>query len=186
MALFWSYSGFCPFSAMATLNDVSDRIIMIICLLLSIQGYIPTFSRPLSLFCPGDAQWCLWQNNYDHLSSFKHTRLYSDLLQAFVPLLPWRRSVTSLTEYGKLPEFLIFSVSPCGTIQFNSETLIIPQGAILLWSWRARKKIHKVKRTIQQTKESYFNHSIVINIEQLWLHHKIVMKLRSHTCKTIN
>ena len=42
------------------------------------------------------------------------------------------------------------------SIQFNSiqKTLIIPQGAILLWTWRARKKIqkiHKVKRTIQQT-----------------------------------
>ena len=67
-------------------------------------------------------------------------------------------------------------------IQFNSKTLIIPQGAILLWSWRAHQK-YKVKRTIQQTKESYFNRTIVINIKQLWLHHKIVMKLRSHTCK---
>ena len=51
-------------------------------------------------------------------------------------------------------------------IQFNSKTLIIPQGAILLWSWRARKQkptktkqkqtnkqkhTHKFKRTIQQT-----------------------------------
>ena len=37
--------------------------------------------------------------------------------------------------------------------QFNSnsikKTLIIPQGAILLWSWRAHKKQHKVKRTLQ-------------------------------------
>ena len=40
--------------------------------------------------------------------------------------------------------------------QLNSikNTLIIPQGAILLWSQRVRKIIiHKVKRTIQQTKE---------------------------------
>ena len=29
--------------------------------------------------------------------------------------------------------------------------LIIPQWAILLWSWRARKIIHNVKRTVQQT-----------------------------------
>ena len=48
------------------------------------------------------------------------------------------------------------------SIQFNSiqKTSIIPQGSILLWSWRAHKKIHKVKRTIQQTKESYFNHCV--------------------------
>ena len=42
-----------------------------------------------------------------------------------------------------------------GSIQFNSKNFIIPQGAILLWSWRTRKKqqqkTHKVKRTIQQT-----------------------------------
>ena len=30
------------------------------------------------------------------------------------------------------------------SIQFNSETLIIPQGTILLWSWRARKKYIKL------------------------------------------
>ena len=39
--------------------------------------------------------------------------------------------------------------------QFNSIKQIIPQGTILLWSWRARKKTkkqkHKLKRTIQQT-----------------------------------
>ena len=71
----------------------------------------------------------------------------------------------------------------------------MPQGAILLWSWRAHKKIQKnthIKLREQynkhntSNKESYFNHSIVINIEQLKLHHKKVMKLRSHTCKTIN
>ena len=57
------------------------------------------------------------------------------------------------------------------SIQFNlKKTLIIPQGAILLWSWRARKnlkKIIKVKRTITPIKETYFNHSKVMNIEQL-------------------
>ena len=42
---------------------------------------------------------------------------------------------------------------------------------VMAGSW----KKHKIKRTIQQTKESYFNHSIVVNIKQLWLHHKIVM-----------
>ena len=53
------------------------------------------------------------------------------------------------------------------------KTLIIPQGAILLWSWRARKIIiHKVKRTIQQTqhhqqKSLTLTIVIVINIEQL-------------------
>ena len=60
-------------------------------------------------------------------------------------------------------------------IQFNSiqKTLIIPQGVILLWSWRARKIIiHKVKRTIQQTqhhqqKSLTLTIVIVINIEQL-------------------
>ena len=52
--------------------------------------------------------------------------------------------------------------------QFNSielkKTLIIPQGAILLWSWRARKKQqqqHKVKRTIQQT-QHHFSLSFLI------------------------
>ena len=82
------------------------------------------------------------------------------------------------------------------SIQFNSnsvkkKTLITPQGAILLWSWRARKNKkqsleNNTTNTTPPTKESYCNHSIVINIEQSWLHHKIVMKLRSHTCKTIN
>ena len=62
---------------------------------------------------------------------------------------------------------LLFVIPQFSSVQFNSKTLIIPQGAILLWLWRAHKKIHKVKRTIQQTKESYFNRSIVVNIEQL-------------------
>ena len=61
------------------------------------------------------------------------------------------------------------------SIQFNSikKTLIIPQGAILLWSWRVRKiTIQKVKRTIQQTqhhqqKSLNLTIVIVINIEQL-------------------
>ena len=35
-------------------------------------------------------------------------------------------------------------------------------------------------------KETYFKHNKVRNMEQLWLHHKIIMKLRSHTRKTIN
>ena len=36
------------------------------------------------------------------------------------------------------------------------KTVIIPQGAILLWSWRAPKiTIHKGKRTIQQTKHHH-------------------------------
>ena len=48
----------------------------------------------------------------------------------------------------------------------------MPQGAILLWSWRARKIIiHKVKRTIQQTQHHHqqkgLTLTIVINIEQL-------------------
>ena len=63
---------------------------------------------------------------------------------------------------------------------------IIPRGAILLWSWPARKIImRKVKRTMQQTQhhqQKSLTLTIVINIEQLWLHHKIVMNLRSHTC----
>ena len=45
----------------------------------------------------------------------------------------------------------IMSVLFC---QFNSifkKTAIIPQEAIFFWSWRARKIIHKVKRTKQQT-----------------------------------
>ena len=56
------------------------------------------------------------------------------------------------------------------------KTLIIPQGAILLWSWRARKKIY-LKKYIKlreqynkhntTNKETYFNHSKVMNIEQL-------------------
>ena len=61
---------------------------------------------------------------------------------------------------------------------FNSiqETLIIPQGqgAISLWLWRARKIIHKVKRTLQQTqhhqqKSLTLTIVIDINIEQLCL-----------------
>ena len=59
------------------------------------------------------------------------------------------------------------------SIQFNlKKTLIIPQGAILLWSEQARKKKIqkkklKVKRTITPIKETYFNRSKVMNIEQL-------------------
>jgi len=68
--------------------------------------------------------------------------------------------------------------------QFNSnsikKTLIIPQGAILLWSWRAHKKQHKVKRTLQHTTTNKRDFSKVVNIEQLRLHHKRIMKLRSH------
>ena len=62
------------------------------------------------------------------------------------------------------------------SIQFNSiqKTSIIPQGAILLWSWRACKIIiHKVKRTIQQTQHQQqqslpLTIVIVINIELLF------------------
>ena len=72
--------------------------------------------------------------------------------------------------------------SPCDmsqaafdSVQFNSKTLIIPQGAILLLSWRARKIIiHKVKKTItiQQTqhhqqKSLTLTIVIIINIERL-------------------
>ena len=66
------------------------------------------------------------------------------------------------------------------TVTQFKKTLIIPQGAILLWSWRAHKKYIKLREQYNNNnKKSYFNRSIVINIEQLWLHHKIVMKLRS-------
>ena len=34
------------------------------------------------------------------------------------------------------------------SIQFNSKTLIIPHGAVLLRSWWARKKIHKILLTV--------------------------------------
>ena len=72
-------------------------------------------------------------------------------------LLPLGRATLTLRHLLKtLQETFptaVFSVSLVRH-QFNSiqKTLIIPQGAILLWSWRARKKQqHKVKRTIQQT-----------------------------------
>ena len=53
-------------------------------------------------------------------------------------------------------------------VQFNSiqKNLIIPQGAILLWSWQAHKKYIKLRKQYNKQK-SYFNRSIVINIEQL-------------------
>jgi len=59
-------------------------------------------------------------------------------------------------------------------LQFNSikKTLIIPQGAILLWSWRAHKKIKKIQKIHEVKKnnttnttppnaiiETYFNHA---------------------------
>ena len=68
---------------------------------------------------------------------------------------------------------LLLSALDLNTIQIQiQKTLIIPQGAILLWSWRARKiMIHKVKRTIQQTqhhqqKSLTLTIVIVINIER--------------------
>ena len=78
--------------------------------------------------------------------------------------------------------------------QFSSikKTWITPQGAILLWSWWARKIVtYKVKRKIQQTqhhqqKSLTLSLTIVINIEQWWRHHKIVMNLRSHTCFSLS
>ena len=61
-----------------------------------------------------------------------------------------------------------------GEIQIEiqiKKTLIIPQGATLLWSWQARKMLlHKVKRTIRQTQhhqKKSLTLTIVINIEQL-------------------
>ena len=66
----------------------------------------------------------------------------------------------------------------CVCLQFNSKTLIIPQGAILLWPWWAHKKYIKLRE--QYNKQKSLTLTVVINLEQLWLHHKIVMKLRSH------
>ena len=54
-------------------------------------------------------------------------------------------STTEIKEH-KLIKFLNLE-SKCYSVQFNSETLIIPQGAVLLWSWRARKK-HTTTTTI--------------------------------------
>ena len=60
---------------------------------------------------------------------------------------------------------------PSRSIQFKNFNH--PQGAILLWSWRARKKYIKLREKYNKhnttNKESHFNHSIVINIEQLFL-----------------
>ena len=48
-------------------------------------------------------------------------------------------------------EALQFSSIQFSSVQFK-KTVIIPQGAILLWSWWTGKIIiHKVKKTIQQT-----------------------------------
>ena len=58
-----------------------------------------------------------------------------------------------VVEYGRLTETIQFS-----SVQFSSvqKTLIIPQGTMLLWSWRACKIIiHKVERTIQQTQHHH-------------------------------
>ena len=68
------------------------------------------------------------------------------------------------------------------SIQFNSirKTVIIPQGAVLLWSWQAHKTIQQTQH--HQQKSLTLTIVIVINIEQLWHHHKIVMNLRSHAC----
>ena len=38
------------------------------------------------------------------------------------------------------------------SVQFNSKTLIIPQGAILLWSWRAHKKYVKLREQYNKQK----------------------------------
>ena len=38
------------------------------------------------------------------------------------------------------------------TIQLNSKTLIIPQGAVLLWSWRAHKKYIKLREQYNKQK----------------------------------
>ena len=47
------------------------------------------------------------------------------------------------------------------SIQFNSKTLIIPQGAILLWSWRALKNKNTQQNTHTRIKlrEQYNKHN---------------------------
>ena len=66
-------------------------------------------------------------------------------------------------------------------------TLIIPQGAILLWSWRARKIIiHKVKRTIQQTQHQQKSLTltivIVIRVERIGLVAGSLVGVRNYGC----
>ena len=75
-------------------------------------------------------------------------------------------------QSGNVINKRVFRLFVC-LFQFSSikKTLIIPHGAVLLWSWRARKIImHKVKRTIQQTQHhprKSLTLTIVIIIEQL-------------------
>ena len=107
--------------------------------------------------------------------------------------LSWLVSVTKIPQWfvsvTETPTWLV-AVTNIHSIQFSSikKTLIIPQGAILLWSWRACKIIiHKVERTIQQ-KQHHQQKSLTLTIvidTELWHHHKIVMNLRLHTCKTV-
>ena len=50
--------------------------------------------------------------------------------------------------------------TPSTGLQFNSKTLIIPQGAVLLWSWRARKKYIKLSYDILPSITAVFSYAI--------------------------
>ena len=100
------------------------------------------------------------------------------------------RGVNFLAEAGRRgtlpsdPDFAfhgsLLSLLSGSNKEFNSikKTLIIPQGAILLWSWRAHKIIiHKVKRTIQQTQHHQQKSLTLTNVNSI--HSQSYQELRN-------
>ena len=51
------------------------------------------------------------------------------------------------------------------TIQFNSKTSIISQGAVLLWSWQARKKYIKLRE--QYNKNNNTNKRVMTTMTEV-------------------
>ena len=118
--------------------------------------------RPNS-FCCCCCCWCCWLRIIIHYFCFHvmgYVLQWRDaiksewlvLLTMCEPLfLAVRRSADKQKDPGSIPLRLSSLFKSCGlwtirfnSIQFNSKkTLIIPQGAILLWSWRARKNNNK-------------------------------------------
>ena len=92
-----------------------------------------------------------------------------DTVKQHISIMGWPRDVRhcqTTHQYNGGPEMLdtvkqhismlgwYTDVSHCQTShqynQFNSKTLIIPQGAILLWSWQAHKKYIKLNGVVQR------------------------------------
>ena len=55
---------------------------------------------------------------------------------------------------NRRPRVPFHCASAYSLIQFSSKTLIIPQGAILLWSWRAHKKYIKLREKYNKQKNT--------------------------------